>query len=167
MTSASWLAHGPSGNGPGRRPARRSRSRARTRNTSALASYARTIRRGSCARAPADGASPLTMWPRKAGSGTPSTSSKGLLRGLANWPPIRPTRNTGPSPPSSSARAWSTAVLARTWSVPVSSKLSAQSPSWTIRAPPAATTASARRSRASSAAVTSAGAAASAARLAT
>ena len=57
------------------------------------------MRVGSGRRASGVGSRLLTMSPRKDGSSTPSTTSTGELRGLANWPAMRPILTTGrPAP---------------------------------------------------------------------
>ena len=57
------------------------------------------MRAGSGTRAAGSAMSSLTMWPRNEGSSTPSTTSVGLERGLANCPAARASFTTGSAAP--------------------------------------------------------------------
>ena len=57
--------------------------------------YARRSRLGLGRRETASKSTPLTMWPRNAGSSRSPTSSLGDERGLANCPAILPTLTIG------------------------------------------------------------------------
>mmetsp|Transcript_13202 Transcript_13202/g.52910 ORF Transcript_13202/g.52910 Transcript_13202/m.52910 type:complete len:234 (-) Transcript_13202:87-788(-) len=92
--------------------------------------YARSMRSGSGARDIASKGSALMLSPRYAGSVTPSRVSVVELRGLANWPAMRPILTMGCPPPYVivSAICSSTRNVSRTLLTENSSKLSAQSP---------------------------------------
>ncbi len=62
-------------------------------------------------RASAVGASSCTMWPRKVGISTPSTTSVADERGLTNCPAMRPTLTTGSIEPYVSTAAICSMIL--------------------------------------------------------
>ena len=74
----------------------------------------------------------------------PSRASVGSLRGLANWPAMRPTLITGQAAAkvSTTAICSSTRKVSRMLSAWNSAKLSAQSPPWSRKARPSTARAS-------------------------
>ena len=106
--------------------------------------YACTSRSGSGIRADASNGEPLTMCPRNDGRSTSPWRSVGFVRGLANWPAMRPTFTTGTPIEyvSTTAICRMTRSFSRMLSAEKSSNDSAQSPAWRRNALPAATSAS-------------------------
>ena len=117
------------------------------------------MRAGSGTRAAGSAMSSFTMWPRNEGSSTPSTTSVGLERGLANCPAARASLTTGSAAPYVSTVAICSMILrlSRMRGAVRSRKLSAQSPECSRKPRPAATSPSARRNCRASPANTSGG----------
>ena len=88
------------------------------------------MRSGLCVRDSSVNSSPLMMSPRYDGSATPSMTSSGSDRGLANCPAMRPTLMIGMDPPNDMTKAICrmTRKVSRMWLTLNSLNASAQSP---------------------------------------